>query len=243
MGSDLTVVNAARVSHHKESEWITEPFYGTTGDLLYYDDRLSERDTKLIHYLAAHKHWTPFAHPQLSFRVKAPIFVRAQLFKHKQGLVENEVSRRYVDEEPEFYLPDYFRKRANNVKQGSATDKVESLEVWDDVVGPTGNVWDDPVQFLDMCHDRMLVAYKSLLKAGVCPEQARMVLPQSLMTEWVWTGSLAAFSRVCKLRLDPHTQQETRDVARMLADLIEPFFPVSWKALGHHSMEQTDTCP
>jgi thymidylate synthase (FAD) len=227
MGSDLSVVNAARVSMDKESEW---ELIGEREVQIYPDlpsdvqDKLApmmidvyglkEGDKKLISYLARHKHWTPFAHTTVSLRLKAPIFVARQLGKHQVGLVWNEVSRRYVDSPPEFYLPEVWRERAENVKQGS---KEEGLK--EDVVGGTDLNY--------FCK----AFYYDLLDSGVCPEQARMVLPQSMMTEWIWTGNLVALANMCKLRLDSHTQKETRDVAQMVNDIIGPLYPVSWKEL------------
>ena len=203
MGSDLSVVNAARVSFDKQSMWDFD-FQG-----------LHERDAKLIRYLAKHNHWTPFGHCFASFRVKAPIFVARQLGKHQVGLVWNEVSRRYVDSEPEFYVPPEWRKRAENVKQGSSDESA-------------GDHMEDTVN--DFIAEA-LELYENLIADDVCPEQARMVLPQSMLTEWVWSGSLAAFARVCKLRLDPHTQKETRDIAEMIDVEMRRLFPVSWEAL------------
>ena len=227
MGSDLSVVNAARVSMDKESEW---ELIGEREVQIYPDlpsvvqDKLApmmidvyglkEGDKKLISYLARHKHWTPFAHTTVSLRLKAPIFVARQLGKHQVGLVWNEVSRRYVDSEPEFYTPDTWRKRADNVKQGSKDDGFEESFVG----GSDHN---------KMCLD----FYQDLLSSGICPEQARMVLPQSMMTEWIWTGNLVALANMCKLRLDSHTQRETQEVAKMVNDVIAPLFPVSWKEL------------
>lgn len=216
MGSDLSVVNAARVSFDKESDWehtlIPEK---STAWCDCFSQKLSERDAKLIRYLARHNHWTPFGHCFASFRVKAPIFVARQLGKHQVGLVWNEVSRRYVDSEPEFYVPTEWRKRAENVKQGSS----------DEACGWTDTWW------YTKSIDEMMMTYREMLSVGVCPEQARMVLPQSMLTEWVWSGSLAAFARVCKLRLDPHTQKETRDIAEMIDAEMRRLFPVSWEAL------------
>ncbi len=209
MGSDLSVVNAARVSFDKESEWILDD----DGN----DVHLPERDDKLIQYLAKHNHWSPFSHAFLSFRIKAPIFVARQLGKHQVGLAWNEVSRRYVDSEPEFYHPGWFRKRAEDVKQGSSEERADLNPLSQEVVGE--------------CYAKCLKMYNSLLDDGVCPEQARMVLPQSMMTEWIWSGSLYAFARVCRLRLDEHTQAETREVATDLAKHCETLFPASWKAL------------
>ena len=207
MGSDLSVVNAARVSFDKQSSY---EYVGIA------EEALSERDAKLIRYLARHNHWTPFGHCFASFRVKAPIFVARQLGKHQVGLVWNEVSRRYVDSEPEFYVPSEWRKRAENVKQGSSDERVTDSDV--------GFVYMDVMQLA-------LNGYKILLQEGVAPEIARSILPQSMYTEWVWSGSLAAFARVCKLRLDPHTQKETRDVAEMIDAEMRRLFPVSWEAL------------
>lgn len=202
MGSDLTVVNAARVSFDKASSYREDAFGW----------HLELRDEKLLQYLAKHNHWTPFAHCAATFRVKAPLFVARQLGKHQVGLVWNEVSRRYVDSEPEFYEPREWRKRAENVKQGS------SGEVVTGVSNGSANRW-------------CLEVYRNMLEDGVCPEQARMVLPQSMYTEWYWTGSLAAFARVCNLRLDPHTQRETQEIAKMLGKHMERLFPKSWAVL------------
>lgn len=213
MGSDLSVVNAARVSFHKESAWE----YENPDDWHNIQQVLSEKDQKLISYLSRHGHWTPFGHAFLSFRIKAPIFVARQLVKHQVGLVWNEVSRRYVDEEPEFYAPLSWRKRPDgSVKQGSGAVHEKS-----DVIqtGLRNILWDA---------DKY---YKWLLNEGVAPEQARMVLPQNTMTEWIWSGSLAAFARVCKLRLDPHAQQETQEIAKQINGQVPEHFKHSWKAL------------
>jgi thymidylate synthase (FAD) len=202
MGSDLSVVNAARVSFGKKSEW---------GPMHNFEPTLKERDTKLIKYLAKHKHLSPFGHAFASFHVKAPIFVARQLVKHK-FLRWNEISRRYVDDEPEFYVPDVWRGRAEDVKQGS-----------DGVVDPYYNP-----QYLD---DEIKFAYLDALEMGVAPEQARMLLPQSTMTEWYWSGSLDAFAAMCRLRCAPDTQYETRLVADDISDMMSSLFPVSWDAL------------
>ena len=209
MGSDLSVVDAARVSFAKKSrwDWIDDSIGGRPV--------LSINDAKLINYLAKHNHWTPFSHPQLSFRIKAPIFVARQWFKHMVGITRNEQSRRYVDEEPEFYFPEQWRGRpTGSVKQGSSG--VVSV--------PEGRV----EHVVEQC----LALYNHLMSHdNVAPEQARMILPQNMMTEWVETASLAAVCRACKLRLDPHAQQETREIAEMIAELVAPMFPVSWSAL------------
>ena len=210
MGSDLSVVNAARVSFAKESEW------GGTA----FDPALKESDQKLINYLSTHGHWSPFAHAFLSFRIKAPIFVARQLVKHQVGLSWNEVSRRYVDDEPEFYFPKVWRGKPENAKQGSSgvVDITQDFRIMD----PEHCVLDS------------LNTYNSLLFYGVAPEQARMVLPQNTMTEWIWSGSLMAFARVCNQRLDPHAQEETREIAQMINDLVPKEFEHSWKSLIQH---------
>ena len=204
MGSDLSVVNAARVSFDKESEW----------QIGYDGKQLCDADKRLVKYLANHNHWSPFSHAFASFRIKAPIFVARQLVKHTVGLSWNEVSRRYVDSEPEFYLPDCWRSRAESVKQGSSDKAVSGFEI-------TTESWTDSAASL----------YDTMLKAGVCPEQARMILPQNTMTEWIWSGTLYAFARVCNLRLDSHTQKETREVAQQISDYMQELFPESWMVL------------
>ena len=197
MGDDLDVVNAAKVSFAKESK--------------EFDDN----SVRLIKYLAKHKHMSPFGHCFASFHVKAPIFVARQLVKHK-FLRWNEVSRRYVDDEPEFYQPDVWRGRSADKKQGS--DGVVKLEGVDE-------------QIVDDYAAEALTAYQVLLEAGVAPEQSRMVLPQSTMTEWWWSGSLDAFADMCNLRCKPDTQYETRLVADQISDKMRELFPVSWQAL------------
>ena len=208
MGSDLSVVNAARVSFGKESLWNwSKELDSGTGD----GRTLKERDTKLIKYLAKHRHMSPFGHAFASFHVKAPIFVARQLVKHK-FLRWNEISRRYVDDDPEFYLPDEWRGRADDKKQGS-----------------NGVV--DVEDVLDETHGQALVTYQELLNKGVCPEQARMVLPQSTMTEWYWSGSLDAFADMCRLRITPDTQYESKRIALGVDKEMLKLFPISWKAL------------
>lgn len=233
MGSDLDVVNAARVSMDKVSEWewhsgVTEADkFGLT--YTTNEKALSEKDTKLIHYLAKHNHWTPFSHCYAKFRIKAPIFVARQLFKHKVGLTENEVSRRYVDSTPEFFMPDKWRGKAPNVKQGSDVDvTVEDIPYrYDD-----GFIYMEPVEKMVWMHyESSEKLYECMIEGGVCAEQARLVLPQGMMTEWIWSGSLAAFARVYGLRMDPHAQHETRTVAMQIGNELRELFPVSWKAL------------
>ena len=207
MGSDLSVVNAARVSFSKQSSWADT-------DTICMD--LPEKDAKLIKYLAKHKHKSPFNHCFMSFRVKAPIFVARQLVKHEY-LPWNEVSRRYVTEEPEFYFPEVWRKAADNVKQGSSEESVFNSEYF--------------VHEAAVTTAASLSMYEEMLEAGVCAEQARMVLPQNTMTEWIWSGTLFAFAKMCKLRLDPHTQKETQEIAKMIDGEAKTLYPVSWEAL------------
>jgi len=217
MGSDLSVCNAARVSFAKESQWEYQHEEGVHPFDQFKE--LSEKDQKLITYLASHGHWTPFAHAFLSFRIKAPIFVARQLVKHQVGLAWNEVSRRYVDDEPEFWFPEVWRGKPVNAKQGS------------DGIIPSEQPDMDIDMYVRIMGDKALATYVELLQHGVAPEQARMVLPQNTMTEWWWSGSLAAFSRVCKQRLDSHAQSETREIAMMINDIALERFPHSWKAL------------
>ena len=205
MGNDLTVCNAARVSFGKETEWDYEE-----SDAYSFKQHLKEKDKKLIQYLAKHKHISPFGHCFASFHVREPVFVARQLVKHS-FLRWNEVSRRYVDNEPEFYNPAEWRGRSDDKKQGSE-GVVLGLDIGD---------------INTMCKE----TYNRLLSKGVCPEQARMVLPQSMMTEWYWSGSLDAFARMCKLRCAPDTQAETAEVAWEIDCIMVDLFPVSWRAL------------
>ena len=202
MGSDLTVANAARVSFGKTSEMEDDP---------WGPPRLKKKDDKLIQYLAREKHISPFGHCFASFHVKAPIFVARQLVKHK-FLRWNEISRRYVDDKPEFYKPDVWRGRSADKKQGC--EGVVNLEL--------------P---LLAAHVTAVEQYEELLDAGVAPEQARMVLPQSMMTEWYWSGSLDAFADMCNLRCKSDTQAETREVAKQIDHKMIELFPVAWDAL------------
>lgn len=203
-------MNAARVSFHKHKE------------------KFEDSDEKLLMYLATHNHWTPFSHPQITVRVKVPIFVARQLFKHKIGMTENEISRRYVDDDPEFYLPSTWRGRpTGGAKQGSSNESIGSM-----LFHGTVESWEGETEGFYYSHiEANRALYNSMIKAGIAPEMARMVLPQSMYTEWYWTGSLSAFARIYKLRSDPHAQKESQDVAAMLGDIISPLFPVSWKAL------------
>jgi len=204
MGSDLSVVNAARVSFGKKSELICTDH--TTGTY-----ELKEGDKKLIKYLAKHNHISPFGHAFASFHIKAPIFVARQLVKHK-FLRWNEISRRYVDDDPVFYVPDVWRGRSADKKQGSSDEVVEDIHT------------DTTLAYVKSLYNHMV-------NSGVCPEQARMVLPQSMMTEWYWSGSLDAFADMCKLRCKPDTQLESRIVADQISKHMSELFPVSWRAL------------
>jgi len=211
MGSDLSVVNAARVSFGKKSEAL-----GTSGvEGQPMTPILNDPDKKLIKYLAKHKHMSPFGHCFASFHIKAPVFVARQLVKHK-FLRWNEISRRYVSDNPEFYRPEIWRGKSDDKKQGSD--------------GKIASGSPDIVSF--HLNKVALDNYKLLLHHGVCPEQARMVLPQSTMTEWYWSGSLDAFSDMCKLRCKSDTQYETRIVADHISNLMLNLFPKSWSALG-----------
>ena len=206
MGNDLTVANAARVSFGKTSEMEDDP---------WGPPKLKDKDAKLIRYLAKHRHISPFGHCFASFHVKAPIFVARQLVKHK-FLRWNEISRRYVDDEPEFYTPDVWRGRSADKKQGS-----------EGVIGMSYDEW----QTYKITYTDAQGIYFYLMAKGVAPEQARMVLPQSTMTEWYWSGSLDAFADMCNLRCKTDTQAETQEVAWDISEKMKELFPVSWEAL------------
>ena len=209
MGSDLSVVNAARVSFGKIADWNT-PSQGKSSGL-------RSKDEKLIKYLANHKHMSPFGHAFASFHIKAPIFVARQLVKHK-FLRWNEISRRYVKTDPEFYYPDHYRKTADDKKQGSG-DRIEDA---------ASNI---AIQNVTRHVAQSIIQYQNLLSSGVCEEQARIVLPQNTMTEWYWSGSLDAFADMVRLRISGSTQQETRNVAWQIDEKMLELFPISWEAL------------
>lgn len=199
MGDDLMVANVARVSFQKKHRV------------------LEEKDAKLIAYLARENHWTPFGHPQIQLRVKAPIPVRTQCFKSKIGFVENEESRRYITSTPELYVPESFRERPEgSIKQGSGD------------VHPKSQDW--LYRYKDVCR-RAIRNYEAMLYDGIAPEQARFILPQGCMVNWIWTGSLQAYARFCNLRKDSHAQKEVQDIANQVNAIIEPLFPLSWKEL------------
>ena len=206
MGTDLTVVNAARVSFGKKKTEFTDG------------------DAKLIKYLADHNHWSPFGHCSVQFHIKAPVFVARQLVKHQIGLTWNEISRRYVDNPPEFYDVDVWRGRPVDKKQGSSDNTVE---------------WVNRDRRTDTLKSEVeniaLKNYNTMIEAGVAPEQARMILPQSMMTEWYWSGTLYAFARVCNLRCSEDAQKESKEVADKIALHCETLFPCSWRALWNPS--------
>jgi thymidylate synthase (FAD) len=195
-GDDLTVVNAARVSFAKESTAITEA------------------DKKLIKYLATHGHISPFFHPQVRFRLKMPIFVAREWYRHTVGFARNEVSRRYVDTVPECFNPQELRERDPKLKQGSKANTIVEN--------------DDVASYVQMFQDSAIQTYNILLQKGVAPEVARGILPQNMYTEFVETGSLYAYARLCRLRLDPHAQKEIREYAEAVSQILAPLFPDSW---------------
>lgn len=224
MGSDLTTVNAAKVSFDKASDWENNHWGHQDFDEPNY---LSQKDTKLTKYLADHGHFTPFTHSQITMRETVPIFVARQRFKHMVGFTYNEVSRRYVDSEPEFFTPDKWRNRAENKKQGSGVGSVEleGVKVFPhNLPSYSTDIYQDALR-------RCLEAYKSMIKSGVAPEQARMVLPQSMYTSYYVTGSLYAFARAYNLRSKEDSQFEIQLLAKEWDKIIRPLFPVSWGML------------
>ena len=224
MGDDLSVVNAARVSFGKrveydDDEWQDIEYENWLGQIPI----LRDGDVKLIKYLAKHNHWSPFGHTSLQFHIKAPVFVARQLVKHQVGLVWNEISRRYVSDEPEFYTPEVWRGSAENKKQGSSDEEIDI----NSSSGSGPQMVDDYQQVLKSAK----WTYEHLLRLGVCPEQARMVLPQSMMTEWYWSGTVYAFASICNLRCKPEVQLETQMIAKEIDIHARKLFPVSWEAL------------
>jgi thymidylate synthase (FAD) len=200
MGSDDTVCDAARVSMDKTADMFTP-----------------SQNERLINYLARHSHWSPFSHVSIQMRFTAPIFIARQLAKHQIGFAWNEVSRRYVNSDPTFFVPRCFRDKADNVKQGSAvTENVRNKEF---------------MESLNDVHEATFLLYKDMIDSGVCPEQARMILPQSMLTEWIWTGSLYAWSRMYRLRVDIHAQAEVQEYAYKVSAICAKKFPLSWNAL------------
>lgn len=237
MGNDLRVVNAARVSFsnkswfidgsyipNKESKWYADwvnyrnSMLGTAES---WDDQVGHKiiglkDFGLIQYLAKHGHWTPFAHPHITLVMQAPVPIRTQCFKHKQGFIENEESRRYIKSTPQLFIPDEFRSAPENAKQGSGG------------VHPNSEYW--KLLYRVQCNEA-IANYEAMLNAGIAPEQARFILPQGVEVEWYWTGSLAAFARFAKQRTDGHAQKEIQDLAAEVSEHIAPLYPVSWAAL------------
>lgn len=219
-GNDLIVVNAARVSFDKQSEWevagYTEEVDVDSRCVYEFPIyKLSSRDEKLVRYLAEHKHTSCFEHMGATLKLKVPIFIARQIQRHRT-FSYNEISRRYVDSPPEFFWPDKWRKRADNLKQGSGGEHQEQAQ-WNHI--------------LRECANTALDAYDWAIKDGVAPEQARMVLPQNLYTEMYMSGNLRSWAHFLHLRLDSHAQKEVQDVAKMVKDILDPLFPVSMKAL------------
>lgn len=237
MGDDLMVVDAARVSFNKLSTAVQfKDAMVRISDT--YANRirvpvLNEKDQKLINYLAKHKHKSPFFHPQVQFRITAPIFIANQLKRHQVGLALNEISRRYVDDDPEFYTPEKWRLRPEGgIKQGSS-DKTMGLGVpctyYED---PTKECNGEPHHITYSAFLKIAEGlYKDMIDCNIAPEMARMVLPQSMFTEWIWTGSLYSWHNMCKLRLKPDAQYENRVIVQQIDDVMQGLFPVSWMAL------------
>jgi len=199
---DLLVVNAARCSFDKE-----------------HDEFDEEKDTRLINYLAREKHLLPFRHPSATLRIYAPIFVFRQLGKHQVGFSWSEVSRRYISSEPEFWVPDKIRKKADNIKQGSSEETLPNAWIID----------------FHQQNKSCLHTYNTLLRAGAAPEQARAVLPQSMYTTCVVTGTLLGWHHLYTLRTEEHTQRETQEYAQEVGKIMSNLFPKSWEALCSHS--------
>lgn len=229
MGDDLRVVDAARVSFASQSWYVRGDYVPNTNSRHYSDWNeyarearkdnkpvLSVEDFGLIRYLAKHGHWTPFGHPQITLRMKAPVPIRTQCFKSKQGFVENEESRRYIKSRPELHIPALFRQAPENAKQGSAG------------VHPDSDYWRD--QYIMQARESIDL-YERMVDDGVAPEQARFVLPQGVYVQWVWTGSLAAFARFANLRKASDAQGEVQRLATYVSGIIEPLYPISWEAL------------
>jgi len=225
-GDDLLVVNAARVSMGKQSEWEISEVPKEDENGLYWENVLSAKDAKLINYLAKHQHMTPFEHCTVTLHLKVPLFICAQIQRHRT-FAFNQISRRYVDDQIEFYYPDKWRKRAENVKQGSSDEEVKELKVTDCVESYTTEV----ANAYQLACSAAESLYNDMLKAGVAPELARMILPQSLYTEFFATANLRNWAHFLKLRLDSHAQAEVREIAQQCADIIKSLYPVSYAAL------------
>ena len=206
MGCDESVCDAARVSMNKTADLFTVT-----------------QNERLINYLARHNHWSPFSYCVLKVRVTAPIFIARQLAKHQVGFSWNEVSRRYVSSDPEFWTPDEFRDKADNVKQGSSNTVNYYSQLY-------------KTQLDTLCKQAASI-YSDMLKDNICPEQARAILPQAMMTEWIWTGSLYAWSRMYNLRADSHSQVEVRSYATAIGSICDKYFPLSWRALTNYGVQ------
>ena len=232
-GSDLSVVNAARVSFDKRSEALG--YVGVEGKPM--TPVIHDVDKKLIKYLADHEHYSPFNHAFVTFRCSAPLFVMGQLKKHEY-MPWNEISRRYINSEPEFYRPDDWRERNEDKKQGSSDKTVKSLQ-WTEIdtelhtdEHPMWEFWDESItEYTDFIYGEVAELYQRMIENDVCPEQARMVLPQSMMSSWIWSGTIKAVAKMCKLRCKPDTQYETRVIANLISKEMEELYPTSWAAL------------
>ena len=263
MGDDLNVVNNARVSFDKQSSWKLD----FSRDHKFGDYVLSDQDAGLVRFLATGfrksewnemiqsvrtmsdleihllflklrrhaAHWAPMAHPHVQMRITAPIFLARQYVKHQIGLTWSEVSRRYVDDEPSFWFPDGWRARPEGgIKQGSSDKLVESVRTEDE----DGAHYADPQDLSELATETGLCVYLGMVEAGVAPELARINLPQNMMVTWRWTGSLAAFARVCQQRCDAHAQKEAQILGSQISEIMSGLFPVTWDAmvgecLGH----------
>lgn len=263
MGDDLNVVNNARVSFDKQSSWKLD----FSKDHKFGDHVLSDKDAGLVRFLATgfrksewnemiqgvrtmsdleiHRlflklrrhatHWAPMAHPHVQMRITAPIFLARQYVKHQIGLTWSEVSRRYVDDEPSFWFPDGWRARPEGgIKQGSSDMIVESIRAEDEA----GEFYTDPQHLSEAATEAGLAVFLGMVEAGVAPELARINLPQNMMVTWRWTGSLAAFARVCQQRCDTHAQKEAQILGSQISTIMSGLFPVAWDAmvgecLGH----------
>ena len=239
-GDDLSVVNAARVSFESESGAL-----GYTG----IDDKpmvpvIHDRDRKLIKYLANHEHFSPFNHAFVTFRCTAPLFVMGQLKKHEY-MPWNEISRRYINSRPEFYTPDVWRGKSEDKKQGSSDISVDKL-YWSEIdteLSIEGHpVWEDESEctvneYTQDMYDNVQTLYDRMIDNDICPEQARMILPQSMLSSWIWSGSIKAVSKMCKLRCASDTQYESRVVANKISDIMKELYPVSWNALMDQDSE------
>ncbi len=213
---------AANFSKEKNDQLIRFLARGmSSGDWKNLLDKMPHVFPSEAHELAARlrnipEHWVPFGHPHISLRMQAPIPIRVQCFKHKIGFCESEESRRYISSRPQLYIPKEFRSAAASVKQGSAGKD------------PRSDHWLQRYVYLGA---RALDLYEEMIDNGVCPEQARFILPQGCEVNWVWTGSLYAYANFYNQRTDSHAQREIQELAHQVGEIIEPLYPVSWAAL------------